>query len=92
MTTSAEDAVYCEGCLWRLRPSDAVQALRPVAPGEPSVDRVPFAFAHVGHEPPGFRAAGRGTLARLLDQLSDRSSVTYGRSDATVRRLSSGGI
>jgi len=76
---ASDDAVYCEGCLWRLRPSDAVRALRPSHHETAGSDEVPLAFAHIGHEPPGFRPAGRGTLAALLERRPGRSLVTNGR-------------
>ena len=53
---------YCEGCLWRLRPSDVVSLLLPEMPRG---DEAPVAFAHIGHEPPGYRPTDSGILAIL---------------------------
>lgn len=77
------DEVYCEGCLWRLRPTDVVSLLRAETrgSGDHGSDaflsaRGPDAFAHVGHEPPGYSSTGRGVYASVATALE---SVEYGR-------------
>jgi hypothetical protein len=77
------DEIYCEGCLWRLRPTDVVSLLRAETPGPDDhgsdaflLARGPDAFAHVGHEPPGYSSTRRGVYASVATALEGGE---YGR-------------